>query len=142
MSDTMAIPSVMKRATMKMQHDNDPKQDLIDRIGDIAELHLAHNLILVAMYIRPEKTASGLFLPDETRKEDEYQGKVGLVLKKGPIAFVDDAVNKFGGFDVTVGDWVGFRTSDGFQTSINGVLCRLLEDSHIKSKIPSPDYVF
>ena len=132
----------MRKATMKMHHDVDPKKDLLDRIGDISEMELFHNLIRVAMYVRPEKTASGIHLPNSVRKEDEYQGKVGLVLKVGPMAFVDDAVNSFGGIKVSPGEWVTFRTSDGFQITINGVLCRMLQDSHIKTRIPDPDYVF
>ena len=43
---------------------------------------------------------------------------------------------------VEVGDWVFYRVSDGFLLMRNGTLCRLLEEVHVKGKIPSPDVVF
>lgn len=125
-----------------MVHSNDPADELRSKVGDISKIEILHNQILVAVYIRPEKTKGGIFLADQTRNEDRYQGKSGLVLKKGPLAFVDDDANKFHGQNVDVGDWVFYRVSDGFPVVINGQLCRLLEEVHVKGKIPSPDVVF
>ena len=125
-----------------MVHENDPAETLRKMVGDISKIDILHNQILVAVYIRPEKTKSGIFLADQTRNEDRYQGKAGLVLKKGPLAFVDDEANKFHGQNVAVGDWVFYRVSDGFPLVINGQHCRLLEEVHVKGKIPSPDVVF
>lgn len=125
-----------------MVHEKDPKAELLSAVGDLSQIEIMHNQILVAVYIRPEKTKSGIYLTSNTRDEDRYQGKAGLVLKKGPLAFVDDDANKFHGQNVEVGDWVFYRVSDGFQVMINGRLCRLLEEVHIKGKIPSPDVVF
>lgn len=127
---------------LKMQHDTDPKAELLAQIGDLSGIELFHNQILVAVYIRPEKTKSGIILADVTRKEDEYQGKVGLVLKTGPLAFVDDTRNSFSGQSVKAGDWIAFRTSDGWQLKIGGTLCRMLQDVDIKLRVPSPDFVF
>ena len=41
------------------------------------------NQVLIAVYERPKVTASGIHLPDQSTDEDRYQGKVGLVLKRG-----------------------------------------------------------
>jgi co-chaperonin GroES (HSP10) len=125
-----------------MSHAVDPKQEMLDNIGDISKVEVFHNQTLVMVYIRPDKTASGLYLADKTRDEDRFQGKTGLVLKKGPLAFVDDETNKFHGQDVNVGDWVFYRVSDGFPITINGQLCRLLEEVHIKGRINEPDTVY
>jgi co-chaperonin GroES (HSP10) len=127
---------------LKLHHVADPKQEMLDAIGDISSVEVFHNQILVQVYIRPNKTASGLFLSDKTRDEDRFQGKSGLVLKKGPLAFVDDEANKFAGQNVNVGDWVFYRVSDGFPITINGQLCRLLEEVHIKGRISEPDAVY
>ena len=58
----------------------------------------------VAVYERPEQTKSKIFLTDSVRDEDKFQGKVGLVVKMGPDAFVDS-----GGWvfqrKAAVGDW-------------------------------------
>jgi co-chaperonin GroES (HSP10) len=125
-----------------MSHAVDPKQEMLDKIGDISKVEVFHNQTLVMVYIRPDRTASGLYLADKTRDEDRFQGKTGLVLKKGPLAFVDDETNKFHGQDVNVGDWVFYRVSDGFPITINGQLCRLLEEVHIKGRINEPDTVY
>ena len=125
-----------------MSHIEDPANEIRKRIGDISKIEVLHNQILVGVYIRPEKTKGGILLTSQTRDEDRYQGKAGLVLKKGPLAFVDDDNNKFHGQNVDIGDWVFYRVSDGFPLVLNGTLCRLLEEVHVIGKIPSPDVVF
>ena len=97
---------------------------------------------MLGVYERPAKTKSGIILTDQTRREDEYQGKAALVLKKGPTAFVSDANYDFNGQDVEIGDWVAIFVSDGRQLVVHGQLCRLVEDQHIRLKIPAPDIVF
>jgi co-chaperonin GroES (HSP10) len=96
----------------------------------------------VAVYIRPEKTKSGIILSDKTRDEDRYQSKVGLIVKKGPSAFVDDDGKWFSGLDVNEGDWIVFRPSDGWNITVNGTLCRMLDDMSIRARISHPDQVW
>ncbi len=100
------------------------------------------NLVLVAIYMRGNTivTPNGvtIYVPDSTAQEDQFQGKVGLVLKKGPLAFVNDARNDFGGQSVEPGEWIAFRVSDGWPVDVNGVHCRLLEDIHIKLGVAPP----
>ena len=132
----------MKTATMKMLHAVNPAEELKNAVGDLSKLKVYHNNILCAVYKRPEKTASGLYLSDGIRKEDEYQGKVVLVLKKGPIAFQDDDKTSFAGQDVQEGEWVVLRSSDGWKLNINGVLCHVIQDTQIKMTIPEPDMAF
>lgn len=132
----------MNLNVMKMHHDRDPREALTEAIGDLSGVELFHNQVLVVTYKRPEKSAGGIYYTDTTRKEDEYQGKVGLVVKKGPIAFVDDAAVKFAGQDVAVGDWISYRASDGWALTVNGQHCRMLEDSHVKLRLDSPDRVY
>lgn len=134
-------------------HEKDPRKELLKRVGDISKLELFHNAVLVAIYQRPSEIqlAGGtkLIIPDKTKDEDLYQGKVGLVIAKGPIAFVDDDHDKWHGQDVEVGDWICFRASDGWQiTLVRGpatdqtVRCRVLMERDIRARIPTPDYVW
>ena len=132
----------MKTSSMKMIHVTDPVQDLKKAVGDLLDIKIYNNWVLCAVYKRPERTASGLYLADTTRKEDEYQGKVGLVIKKGPLAFVDDDKTSFNGQDVELDEWVVFRASDGWALNVNGVLCRMLQDVQIRLVVPSPDVVY
>jgi co-chaperonin GroES (HSP10) len=124
-----------------MHHEKDPKQVILDQIGDLSGYDLAPCKVLVGIYQRPEKTAGGIILSDKIKKEDIYQGVVGLVLKVGPGAFEDDDANKFHGFKVSVGDWVEYKPSDTEKVSINGVECRRLADVLVKAKISHPDLV-
>lgn len=125
-----------------MQHDTDPAKDILKQVGDLSKFVLFGNQILLGVYKRPEKTKSQIYLPDQTRQEDEHQGKAALVLMKGPTAFVSDDNYDFKGQDVKVGDWVSIFVSDGRKLMINGQLCRIVEDQHIKLKIPTPDAVY
>jgi len=128
-------------AIKKMYHAKDPKIVIEESIGSLDELQLFNNQVLVAIYVRPEKSAGGIIYTDKARDEDKWQGKVGLVVKVGPSAFVGDD-EWFKGISVTVGDWVVFRPSDGWQLEVNGEPCRVLNDISVKGKIPDPDFVW
>lgn len=125
-----------------MAHDKDPRETLRSEVGDVSNIEIFNMQVLVAVYIRPEKTKSGIILSDKTRDEDKYQSKVGLILKKGPSAFVDDDGKWFSGLDIKEGDWIVFRPSDGWNVTINGTLCRMLDDMSIRARISHPDQVW
>lgn len=127
---------------MRMEHDINPAEAIRKEMGDISDIEIFHNQVLVAIYIRPEKTKSGLYLSSQTRDEDKYQGKVGLIIKKGADAFVDDSGKWFKGVNLDVGDWIYFRPSDGWQITVHGQLCRILDDTDIRGRIPTPDTVW
>lgn len=132
----------MTLRAMKMEHVTDPKKDLLGKVGDIEGWDLFHSDILIAIYQRPKKTAGGILLTDDTVHEEVFQGKVGLVLKKGPAAFKDDSKVQFYGKDVQIGDWVVFHPSDGRLLAINDAPCRIMQDVHIRGTIPEPDAIW
>lgn len=127
-----------------MLHEADPRDTLMQAVGNLDDIDIFHRQVLVAIYMRPKQTAGGIHLPDKHVEEDLYQGKVGLILKCGKAAFVADKGWDFD--DLRVGDWVIFKPSDGFPTSImNGkekVPCRILQDDDIKLRISHPDQVW
>lgn len=127
---------------MLMSHVDDPAAIIKKQVGDLSKFTIYGNQILLGVYERPAKTKSGLYLSDQTRNEDKYQGKAALVLKKGPTAFVSDANYDFKDQDVQIGDWVAIFISDGRPLIVNGQLCRLVEDQWIRLRIPAPDVVF
>src|SRR5271170_459714 len=104
---------------MVMVHKKDPKDVILDKIGDISDVQVKFRNVLLAIYERPEKTESGIFLTDKTTDEDKYQGKAHLVLAMGPDAFADadGAFDEINGVDE--GDWVVIRASDGWAVNIN-----------------------
>lgn len=121
---------------------DDPKQAILDQLPDISGLEIFHNQVMVATYVRPEKTAGGIYLTDKALQEDRFQGKVGLVVKLGPLAFKDDGHFKFGGKELNEGDWVFFRPADGMEffskDKTGAVSCRIFEDTQIKGRVSDP----
>jgi co-chaperonin GroES (HSP10) len=125
-----------------MNHSVDPKKVILDDMGDISNVKLFNNQVLVAIYLRPEQTSTGVWLPEKNRDEDKYQGKAGLVIKLGPLAFDETNDNFFKDVDVKLHDWVYFKPSDGWSITVHGVLCRILDDSAVRGKIDAPDVVW
>ena len=135
----MAI--VAARNTAILAQASDPKTALLNAVGDLSDYDLFHNQILVAIYVRPEKTSGGIIRPGTNVQEDEYQGKVGLVVKVGPSAFVSDEED-FMGQMVNVGDWVVYRVGDGWALNIRDTACRILTDRTIRMRIKKPEDIF
>lgn len=127
----------------KLSRASNPKIALISNVGDLSNVHLMSNRVLVAIYIAPEKTAGGIIRATQTIKEDIFQGTVGLVLKKGKTAFRDEPQthNYFHDQDVEIGDWVVFRPGDAKRIQINGIDCRMVEDSLIDMVIDNPELI-
>src|SRR4029077_8572724 len=96
------------------------KEDVKRLIGNLDNIDVFFNSVLVATHVRPEKTPGGIIRPDRNKDEDVYQDKVGMVLKKGPMAFADDDEIEFKGQDVSPDDWIVYRVGDGFDLTIRG----------------------
>lgn len=127
---------------MVMEHEEDPANPLLEQAGDLSSVEVFNNQLLVAVYVRPQKTKSGIILTDKTTDEDRYQSKVGLVLKKGPSAFNDTTGEWFNGVMINEGDWIVFRPSDGWSVTVNGQLCRMIDDVNVRGRIDHPDRVW
>ena len=135
---------------MEMNHDIDPKQAILDRVGDLSGVEVFSSDVLVALYIPPTTTKSGIILSDATRDESRWQGKVGLTLKLGPTAYLDEDGNKFR--DIKEHEWVVFRPSDGYPLQINTmksriskdniVECRVVTDINIRARVAHPDLIY
>ena len=124
---------------MRMQHDIDPRDKLLADIGDLSNIEIFNNKLLVAVYIRPEKMKSGLHLPDQNREEDRFQSKIGLLVKKGNLAFEDDVGKWFQDVEINMHDWLIVRPSDAWSITVNGVLCRIVDDSLVQGRVSHPD---
>lgn len=127
---------------MRINHDVDPAKALQDQLGNLDDIQVFNNEVLVATYVRPQKTKSGLHLPSQTIDEDRFQGKVGLVVKLGLQAFDDPNNRWFKGTKVNVGDWVYFRVTDGWSINVHGVSCRMIDDTDIRGVTKYPDAVW
>lgn len=130
------------RVISLVSNSKNPKLEIIKQMGDLSSVDIKFNMILLATYFRPEKTAGGIIRPDSNKDEDEWQGKVGLVMKLGKLAFQDDADTSFEGEKVDIGEWVVYRIADTWSLNINGYPCRMIKDSSIKMTVKDPNMVF
>jgi len=130
-------------ARMRMVHLEDPKEKIFKELGEVPPDIVNLHKILVAIYLRPDQTAGGIFMTGRSKDEDVFQGKVGLIVAVGPTAFVDDDDNKFSGLQYSVGDWVWFRPQDGALCQLNGYPCRIFTgEGLLIGRIPDPDCVW
>lgn len=124
----------------------DPRAEILRQAEDFARrIEVFHNQVLIGLYLGPEKSKGGIIYSDIRKTENEYQGKVGVVLKIGPLAFKDDDRNKFEGQNIEVGDWVAIRPNDGWPCrlgGIKGIACRMVEDVHVKMRLAGPDDLY
>lgn len=124
----------------------DPKKALIEQIGELAirGYRLMEDDVLLATYVRPEKTKGGIILTAKTKDEDRFQGKVGLLLKKGPAAFKYDKSGAFTyeGDPPEINDWVVYRPSDGWEIALNGVSCRLIRSCMLRGVVNDPETIW
>lgn len=126
-----------------MLHETDPVKDLLAKTVRLSDWKVMSAKVLVAVYQRPAKTKSGLYLSDQTRVEDKYQGKVGLVIAKGPLAFTEDDRHHWDGVVPGIGDWVFYNPGDTqpFEAG-DDQRCRFVEDADIYAILPQPDLVW
>ena len=140
-----SLPAVEAKSGVDVGPGSDIFQRLLKDLGPTDDIEIFNNQILCAVYIRPQKTASGLYLTSQTTDEDRHQSKVGLIVKMGPKAFADTSGEWFEGNTFSKGDWVVFRPSDGWAVTINPatkVLCRVIDDVNVRARVRHPDQVW
>jgi hypothetical protein len=120
---------------------DDPKKAILKAVGNLDAVEIFNDLVLVGTFIRHEKIR-GIIRPDMNVAEDEYQGKVGLVLKSGPFAYSDweDPVER--GLNADPGTWVVYAIKDGWPVQINGTPCRFIPYEKLRARIEDPNMVF
>jgi co-chaperonin GroES (HSP10) len=127
---------------LQVHHDRDPKEEIMEAVapylGDVEPLSAG---VLVVVYERPDKTKGGIILADRTRTEDLYQGKVGLIVKMGNLAFIEDDNHVWGEAKPKIGDWVVYRVGDTFPCVLGERTCRFVQDVNIRAIIQRPDIV-
>jgi len=130
------------------EYRNDPRAFLLNRCALWMEsVQVFHNWIITATYYLPNYDVIGgtsvkLWRPETTQDEALWQGKVGLVVGKGPLAFKDDDRNKFHGQNVEIGQWIMWDIHDARQTTVNRVHCRWIPDVRILGTVDDPKLVY
>lgn len=128
---------------LKMVHAEDPKKVVYDKLkGAVDSISVLGDKVLVATYARPEKTAGGIILADRTREEEKFQGKTGLIVALGPLAFVEDEDHHWADKKPIVGDWILFNIGDTRRLLIREADCRIIADVHVHAIVANPDDIY
>jgi len=118
-----------------------PFDEILKKVGDLSGVTIMYNMVLLASYIKPEKTAGGIIRIGQSQEEDVYQGKTGMVLKLGQEAFQDDGDTQFHGQKVEIGEWAVFKLGDAWKIQVGDWPCLLVRDSAIKMKVAHPSII-
>ena len=166
---------------LQLLHEIDPKQEIIDESAAlVAPFHIRPYDVMTIVYERDltrgvKKLRSGIFLSDngkDTLREDGWQGKVGLVMKVGSLAFSSGNCSKcngtgewrterctscngtgedhrWDGFTPKVGDWVVINIGDTFGFHLPKLLhqprgrkVRIVDENLVRAIVPEPDVVW
>lgn len=136
------MPVATAKKIQTLSQASDPRKAIQEAVGDLSDETVLGDLVLVGVYIRPEKTIGGIIRPQTNVQEDEFQGKVGLVLKKGPLAYAEWEADESRGMAASVGDWVVFAVKDGWSLTLGGAPCRLIPYERIRMNITDPERIF
>src|SRR5215475_2443467 len=101
------MPVITSQRIVEISRAQDPRQALIDAV-DVSEIETCGENLLVATYIRPERTRGGIIRPESNIKEDEFQGNVGLVVQVGD-GFAEEEAKEI------LQRWVIFGYNDGLK---------------------------
>ena len=114
----------------------EPVKHIVASLGDVELPNPTGWHVLVMQYVRPEKVGS-LFMSDQTKQEDKYQGRYGIVLALGPEAYADK--QKFGEAWCKPGDWIAWPAIEGaarrFSYGKDVVLALVNDDSVLATGI-------
>lgn len=124
------MPVISSGKIVELAQAADPKKALISAV-DVSGLTVFGENLLVATYIRPEKTKGGIIRPEQNIKEDEFQGNVGLVLKVGDGLSSDEIIHQ----------WVIFGHNDGLRCRYMDVPCRIISVDRIRGMVTDPSKV-
>lgn len=136
---TLVLPHKTIQAIANATDAEGTKRAILAQASNLDGIEIFGDMVLLAIYIRPEKTRGGIYRPQTNVDEDIWQGKVGLVLKWGPDAFIDSSTGDLYEQRAEIGEWCVFKVGDAWNITINGVACRLVRDSSIKMKIKDPE---
>jgi co-chaperonin GroES (HSP10) len=127
---------------IEYQQGDDPKLAVWHALGDsLDELVLYRNDVLLVTAPIMAKSEGGIYYADNTKKEVRFQGKIGMIVRIGEVAFNDAEIWPNENTRPTVGDWVVYRNADTHECAINKLSCRFIKDYLIIGKVSTPDAI-
>jgi len=142
-------------APIRVVHEEDPKKLIWKDCGKLLEgLKPLADRVLVVMYERTNqgegkeaRTTGGIIMVKtqsrtSAAEQDKYQGRLGLVMALGPLAFKSDATHDWGGVVPKVNDWVMFDSYSNFSPFDlpNDRRARFVQDIAIEAIVPEETF--
>ena len=136
-----------------LQYEGDPAvwaMDIQERVAPyLPSLKIGGPDLLIGVWVpnKEQKLKSGLYMPEKTKDEYQFQGVTGLILKIGPLAygtektrqwFVDDDGNPD---PPRVGEWVSFNFKQGEPFLLVDQPCRIIADQYVMTRMSRPDLI-
>lgn len=132
-------------AVIKMKDTADAKNKLLEKVGDISDIEVLNDKVLIAIFEHDGVTKGGIYVGTRTATESKFQGKVGLILAMGPCVNPEGKA-ALRGCDFDVGDWVAVNASDGLSMNAGrhggDVMLRLLSEASIHMRVKNPDSIW
>ena len=119
---------------VELAQSKDIKKALIDGV-DVSQIETFGENLLVATYIRPERTAGGIIRPQDNIGEDEFQGNVVLVLQIGEGLSEDSEAKEL------LHQWVRFGAKEGTRWRFNDIPVRDISIDRIRGTVKDPNKV-
>ena len=132
-------------AVIQMRNSATADRELLKTIGDISDIEVLNDRILIAIYRHQGTTKGGIITTARTEDESDYQGKVGLVLKVGPLVNTPGK-DQTRGAELRIGDWVVVNPSSGLSMHAgqhgSSRMLRMLIEKDIHMRVKRPDCVW
>ena len=137
------MASIEPAKVIEYQEGQDPKEAVKAALGEALTSFdaLFGNAVLLVTAPIMAKSRGGIIYADKTKSEERFQGKVGLVVLLGEVAFDDAVIWPNENTRPLVGDWVFYRNADSHECKINGISCRVIKDHLIIGKVSTPDAI-
>lgn len=147
--DVYSPPSKWGRsevASLKYSEGQDPKKVLLDALkgahDNVEFIGGGVTKILVATAPHCEKSKGGIIYSDFRIDQGRFQGKVGLVVAKGPASFKSTKNYEYNYLIPEIGDWIFYKPSDGWEVAVNGVPCRFIDDDCVIGRISDIEAIY
>lgn len=108
----------------KLDEPDEQKKAIFKTLGDLDQYEMLDEELLIALYAKPNVLAAGkrsdgstyqlVGTDNDTIEASRYQGKIGLLITKGPSAYKYHPNGQpYQGIEPEIGDWLISRASDG-----------------------------
>jgi co-chaperonin GroES (HSP10) len=126
----------MVEPLVDIDHELEDYRSILKEIGDNLPEPKGWKM-LIALPKVSSKTEGGIYKPNQAIHLEEVGSIIGLVLKQGDLAYIDESKFPSGPW-CEVGDYVIMRSYSGTRMNVGGQEFRLINDDTIEAVVSDP----